>query len=491
VVPVFDDRYEVLAKIGQGGMADVYLVRQHGAMGFRRLAVVKKVRRAFLTDDRVLRLFLEEARLAARIDHPHVIRIHDLGRADDTYFMVMDYVHGRSVVEALRVLRRRGETVPAVIAASITADVCAGLASAHRPDTTGRILVHRDVTPNNILVGFDGIVRLVDFGLAGYHHFRKDARRRRALLGNVPFIAPEVFLGREAVPQTDLWGVGLTLYAMLVGANPFHRESAEKTAYAVVNERLAREWRRIPRRLFAVIKRALAKNPAERYANAADMELDLRRAVARLGGRSCGGTSTGIGVGEWLRSLFGQQIDLEEGFARLQETASLTDALLCAAPAEVERLYVLLQHGASVYAAGDEHCSASPSSDTASGTDSGGLAGATSRPSSSAASGTSSRPPGRGAASSRVAGTSCGAASSPISGASSAAASDPISGASCGAASSQASRPISRTASSSGTGTCQGRTAGLGSGSGLDSGSPSDPPPPLPAQLIKAEPIAG
>ncbi len=333
----FDEKYEVLCRIGQGGMADVFLVRQHGAMGFKRLVVIKKVRKDYLTDDRMLRLFLDEARLAARIEHPNVIRVHDLGRADGTFYMVLDFIHGRSLLEAQRQLRKRRGTVPTAIATSIAADLCAGLSYAHRPDSGGRVLVHRDVTPNNVLVSFDGMVKLVDFGLAGYHHFQKDSLRRNHILGNVPFIPPEVYLGREAVPQSDLWGVGLSLYVLLTGQHPFQRETIEKTAHAIVHDKVRRPWRRIPRRVFAIINRALAKAPDKRYGTAAEMESDLRAVLPKLGGST--------DIGGWLRQLFSEQLAVEQQFVRANNGGSLADALLSSTPEHISQLYLRLRDG--------------------------------------------------------------------------------------------------------------------------------------------------
>ncbi len=339
----FDQKYEPLCRIGQGGMADVFLVRMHGAMGFKRLVVIKKVRKDFLTDDRMLRLFLDEARAAARVEHNNVVRVHDLGRADETFYMVMDFVHGRSLVEVQRELKRHKATVPAAIAATIAADVCAGLARAHMPDSMGHILVHRDVTPNNIMVSFDGVVRLCDFGLAGYHHFEKDPLRRNHILGNVPFIAPEIYLGEPAVPQSDLWGVGLTLYVMLTGQHPFQRDSVDKTALSIVNDKVSRPWGKIPRKLFAIIDRSLAKKVGARYANAAEMERDLRAVIPKLGGSA--------DISAWIRQLFQHQLKVENDFVRRAKVASLPDAFLSLSPSEVARFYRTLRAGLDMGAA--------------------------------------------------------------------------------------------------------------------------------------------
>jgi eukaryotic-like serine/threonine-protein kinase len=328
-----ENKYEVLCKIGQGGMAEVYLARQLGAMGFRRLVVLKKVLPDLLTDDRMVRLFLDEARVAAEIAHTNVIRVHDLGRDNAAYFMAMEFVHGRSLVDALRQMRP-GNAAPPYVAASIAADLCSALAQTHLPDAKGNQLIHRDVTPGNVLVSFDGIVKLADFGLAGYRHFNKDKLRSGLLLGSASYIAPEIYLGEDARPQSDIWGVGLLLYVLLTCEHPFKRDTVENTARAVVNDRVRRPWGKIPRKLFAIIERALVKDPKARYTSAKDMENDLRAVLHKL--------KRNVTVAEWIRDLFKAQIEFENKFTDASRARNLTDALLRSSPQEVERFYKAL-----------------------------------------------------------------------------------------------------------------------------------------------------
>ncbi len=328
----FADKYEVLCKLAEGGMAEVYLVRQHGAMGFRRLAVIKRVRADLLTDDRMIRLFLDEAKLAARIDHPNVIRVYDLGRSQGAYHMVLEFVHGRSLAQAMGEVVARGGAAPAAIAATIVADLCRGLAHAHQPDATGRALVHRDVTPANVLLGFDGVVKLVDFGLAGEHHVKGD---ERLVLGSPAWVPPEIYLGRPATPQSDLWGMGLLLLAMIDGKNPFRRATVEETGFSIIRDKVTRPWfSPMPRRLFNIIRRGLEKDPAKRYADARSMEEELRAAIPKLRGDT--------DVGAWMRRLFAHETRLENEFVRRSGAANLVDALLTRSPAEISRFFRFL-----------------------------------------------------------------------------------------------------------------------------------------------------
>jgi eukaryotic-like serine/threonine-protein kinase len=333
-----EERYEMLCQIGRGGMADVFLARQHGAMGFKRLIVLKRVRRDLLTDDRMVRLFLDEARLAAALEHKNIIRILDLHRDGPSFEMAMEYVHGRSVHQVLSKLRA-GTGVPPRLAAFIGAEVCAALRPAHKPDHRGESLIHRDVAPGNVLLGFDGVVKLADFGLAGYHHFTKDALRHRHVLGSVAYVAPEILLDQHAAPQSDLWSVGLLMHVMVLGKNPFYRETAVETAKAVIAEDIAWNWRVMPRRLFKTVRRATAKNPSTRYASAAEMEEALRDLVPKLG--------RNLDLAVWLQELFAEEIKIENRFIKKMKARNLSDAFLVATPSDVEHFFAQLRGEAS------------------------------------------------------------------------------------------------------------------------------------------------
>jgi len=327
----FAEKYEVLSKLGEGGMAEVHLVRQHGAMGFRRLAVVKTIRSEWLTDDRMIRLFLDEAKLVARIDHPNIIRVYDLERVDGAFCMVLEFVHGRTVGDIMGQVVRHNARVPARIAATIVADLCKALARAHMPDSNGAVLVHRDITSNNVLVSFDGIVKLVDFGLAGFQHGR--AWGNATILGSPPWLAPEIFLGNKATPQADIWGAGLLLASMLAGTNPFHRGTTEATARAVVHESPMHPAlvAKIPEAIMPIIEKGLAKDLDRRYCDAAVMETELRAAIPAL--EPC------EELGPWLRAQFADLAGVERAFAKQCGETSLIDALLKVQPDAATRFF--------------------------------------------------------------------------------------------------------------------------------------------------------
>jgi eukaryotic-like serine/threonine-protein kinase len=331
----FEDKYEVLTKIGQGGMADVFLARQLGAMGFKRLVVIKKVNNQLNTDDRMVRLFLDEARLAGLLEHPNIVRVHDLGRTDETFYMVMDFVHGRNLAEIMKDAKARKMTMPPKVAAYIAAEVSSGLARAHAPDSNGQGLVHRDVTPNNVMVSYHGAVKLTDFGLAGYRHFEKDPLRQNHIIGNIPFVAPEVYQGKKVHAQTDIWGVGLTLLVCLTGQNPFAKDTMQETARSILKDRVRWPWRQVPWRLFRIVKRCLHKDAMARYENAEKLQSDLR---------AWAGEGAAKRLNDWLHQLYALDLEREQRLVSQRKAASLSEAFLAGSPSEVTDLLAALRN---------------------------------------------------------------------------------------------------------------------------------------------------
>src|SRR5688572_18407169 len=186
-------RYELIHRLGHGGMATVYLGRALGTAGFERLVAVKVIHPHLAREPEFVEMFLDEARIAARIHHPNVVEILDLGHDDDLFFMVMEYVEGETLSSLLRQLRKQDELLPLPAALQIVADACKGLAAAH--DLTDRDgeplhLVHRDVSPHNLLVSMDGRVKVVDFGIM------KAAGKRSSTLtgqlrGKIAYMSPQ------------------------------------------------------------------------------------------------------------------------------------------------------------------------------------------------------------------------------------------------------------------------------------------------------------
>ena len=210
-------RYELLGSIASGGMASVHLARVTGEAGFERFVAVKRMLPTLESDDAFVAMFLDEARLAAQIRHPNVVGVLDLDRHEAEPFLVMEFVDGPSLNAVLKGLRSRNEALPLEIALRVTLDVLAGLHAAHElHDAAGHPLglVHRDVSPANVLVGRDGVARLTDFGVA-----RAEARLARTevgeLKGKIPYMAPEQLRGAVADRRADVYAVGCVLWELL------------------------------------------------------------------------------------------------------------------------------------------------------------------------------------------------------------------------------------------------------------------------------------
>ncbi len=280
-------RYELIHRLGHGGMASVHLGRAIGTAGFERLVAVKVIHPHLANEPEFVDMFLDEARIAAKIHHPNVCETIDLGEDDGLFFMVMEYVEGDTLSSLTRQLQKAGETLPVASALKIASDACRGLAAAHDlQDHDGRALelVHRDVSPHNLLVTMDGRVKVVDFGIM------KAAGKRSSTLtgqlrGKLTYMSPEQARGEPVDRRSDLYAVGVILWELLAGAR-FYRGQTDSEILAQVSLGRSRdigEFRDdLPPEVATVLARALAPERADRYATAQDMLKDLRAATRQL-----------------------------------------------------------------------------------------------------------------------------------------------------------------------------------------------------------------
>ena len=218
------DRYELVVPVGEGGMAQVWIARQRGKHGFEKLFALKAIHHRFADDPAFRAMFLDEARIANAIDHPNVAQVFDLGEQDNLLYLVMEYVDGDSLGAILSAIaKRNGEkraTVPPAIALRIIADVLAGLHAAHRLTSSSgelRGVVHRDISPSNILVSVRGDVKVIDFGIAHARDRAGGDTGVGSLKGKINYMAPEQALKEPLGPYTDVFGAGATLYRLLAG----------------------------------------------------------------------------------------------------------------------------------------------------------------------------------------------------------------------------------------------------------------------------------
>jgi serine/threonine-protein kinase len=286
------ERYEILRVIASGGMATVHLGRALGAGGFERLVAVKVMHPHLAGEPEFLAMFLDEARLAARIHHPNVVSTLDVHQDELGAFLVMDYIEGPSLQQVLKQQRKRGDSMPLNVLLRVLLDTLAGLHAAHDlRDGAGNPLnlVHRDVSPHNVLIGVDGIARITDFGVA-----RAEARiastHSGQLKGKIAYMSPEQARGLAIDRRADIYAAGVMLWEMLTGKPLVRGESdiVMLTVVATGNHRTPREVKpTVPEALSAAAMRALRYDPGDRFATAADFAEAVESAA----------TSSGIGIG--------------------------------------------------------------------------------------------------------------------------------------------------------------------------------------------------
>lgn len=263
---VLSGRYRLVGHLARGGMADVY--EAEDVLLNRRVAV-KILHRNFAADEAFVTRFRREAQAAANLNHPNIVAIYDWGRDTDTYYMVMELIEGRTLRE---ILRSEGALLPRR-AAEIAAEAAAALTVAHQAG-----VFHRDVKPGNIMITRDGAVKVTDFGIARALDDSEELTRTGAVIGTATYFSPEQAQGLPADERSDVYSLGIVLYEMLAGRPPFTGESPVAVAYQHVSEHapLADEVNpEVPAELAAIARRAMAKDPAERYQTADEMRSDL------------------------------------------------------------------------------------------------------------------------------------------------------------------------------------------------------------------------
>ncbi len=267
-------------------MAEVFLSRMAGPQGFERLVALKKVRSRLTEDPRFVERLVSEARIMVRLSHGNICQVLDFGMMDGQYFLAMEYVSGCDLSVLLHGLSMSHEAFPPVLAAFITAEVCRGLDYAHRrSDESGRPLgvVHRDVTPENVLISHDGEVKLTDFGISMARGLGTPEDGEGVVVGKAAYLAPEQLTGTSGDARTDVFSTGILLWEMLVGRPLFRRAGQRETIDAVLRQPIVPPSRlrpEVPAELDAITQRALARKPGDRYPSAAAMLEDVSRFLA-------------------------------------------------------------------------------------------------------------------------------------------------------------------------------------------------------------------
>ncbi|MET0790273.1 MAG: serine/threonine-protein kinase [Polyangiaceae bacterium] len=279
------DRYELMGEIASGGMATVYLARLTGVGGFQRFVAMKRLHPHLAGEKEFVEMFLDEARIAARIHHPNVVPILEVGASQAGYFLVMEYIEGDTLARLLARAATRGKRLPVGIALRIALDMLAGLHAAHelRDDTGEPVhLVHRDVSPQNVLVGVDGIARITDFGVARAAS-RLSATRVGQLKGKIAYMAPEQAAGEESLDRrADGFAAGIVIWEELAAKRLFKAENEAATLSRVMTEPVPPLTVIVPGlspALSAVVMRALERAPNARFSTCAQFADALEAAA--------------------------------------------------------------------------------------------------------------------------------------------------------------------------------------------------------------------
>jgi serine/threonine protein kinase len=276
-------KYEIVGRLATGGMADLFLARKSGPSGFETLAVVKRIRPHLAASPEFVRMFLDEARLAAQLRHPNVVSVYDAGQERGEYFFVMEYVHGRDLRAIIDAARARGRELTLDETLSIVAGVCAGLHHAHeRTDAKGAPLgiVHRDISPSNVLVGFEGAVKLADFGIAKATQAATKEPGTNTLRGKLSYVSPEQVLGMPLDRRCDLYSLSVVLYELSTGgARPHDDAPTEFVAMKrTIESPIAPPSTRqagYSEDLERIVMRGLERDPEKRWWTARELQLEL------------------------------------------------------------------------------------------------------------------------------------------------------------------------------------------------------------------------
>lgn len=310
------DRYEILGEIASGGMASVLYGRLKGPAGFARAVAIKRLHPHIAREPDFVSMFIDEARICARLSHVNIVPTLDVIEVPSELCLVMEYVHGASLDVLIDLARDHQKPIPVRIAVALLAGVLHGLHAAHesRGDHGEPLsVVHRDVSPQNVLVGEDGVARVLDFGIA------KAAGKLRTtpsgeVKGKLAYMAPEQFRGGSVDRRVDVYGAATVLWEVLIGRPLFEGQNESAVVYRVLNDEHAPpsgERDDVPPELDAIVLKALSRDSAERFSTAREMALVLERTV--------GGASQSE-VSEWVRDIAGSLLDQRgDELRRLQQ----------------------------------------------------------------------------------------------------------------------------------------------------------------------------
>lgn len=305
-------KYRLIDRIAVGGMAEIFLAHQLQDDSRETPVVIKRIRPHLSKHAAFVKMFLNEARLAAQLNHPNVVQIHDLGKIAESYFIAMEYVAGRDMRRVVPKAEALGIPFPLVYAVKIASCVCAGLHHAHtKADLYGNPLniVHRDVSPENVVVAFDGSVKILDFGIAKAAN-QVEQTRTGEIKGKLSYMSPEQCLGKPLDCRSDIFSLGAVLYEWLTGFKLFTGESEVAVMRSITEGKIyAPSYFRedLPERLEAILMKALERDRDKRYQTAAQMQKDLDAFLDAYDF-----TPTALHLSNFIKQLFEEELQAEQ-----------------------------------------------------------------------------------------------------------------------------------------------------------------------------------
>jgi eukaryotic-like serine/threonine-protein kinase len=281
-------RYRVIEKLASGGMAEVFRAESAGLEGFKKQVAIKRVLPHLSEKKKFISMFLDEARLSAHLSHSNCVQVFDIGVGDNAYFIVMEYVDGADLKAVLETLKKQGRELPVEEAVFIAIKICEGLCYAHElTDQEGRpfAIVHRDVSPPNVLMTKHGEIKIVDFGLAKASS-QLEKSEPGIIKGKFSYLSPEAALGKDVDHRTDIFAVGIIVWEMLAGRRLFLGDTDFATVKLVQQAAippLSKVNPRVPAELEAIINKSLARDPAQRFQSTREFAVSLNDFLYRYG----------------------------------------------------------------------------------------------------------------------------------------------------------------------------------------------------------------
>ncbi len=337
-------KYTLIDRIAVGGMAEIFLARQAGLEGFEKTIVIKRIRPHLSSQKAFVKMFLNEAKLAAQLNHPNIVQIYDLGKIGETYFIAMEYIFGRDMRRIIPKADSMGIPFPMVYALKIASSVCEGLFYAHqKTDIYGNPLniVHRDVTPENIFVSFDGTVKVLDFGIAKAAN-QIEQTRAGEIKGKLSYMSPEQCMGKPLDHRSDIFSLGVVLYEWVTGFKLFTGENEVAILKSITEGKIyAPSYFKadIPEAVEHILMKALEKDRERRYQTAWDMQYDIDQFLSQYEF-----TPSNIHLSNFLKQLFSDE--LEEEKKRLM--AGSRQPAPAPVPEEVEEVEEVLPDNAPI-----------------------------------------------------------------------------------------------------------------------------------------------